>query len=518
MRYSIPAFILGLSLLTSCIDQAAQVRVPILPEQEQAVNSPTLLNQARLSTPKNSGKNFSSKFIREAATEQKSSASNSMDAVDAWQKITDGRTFCLDIQHPLVTKRLKWYTGKQLHFDRIGARARLYMPYIIQQVEQNDLPLELALLPFVESAYNPFASSPNGAAGLWQFIQPTGDLLGLKRNTWYDGRRDIISSTDAAIRYFKQLNKRFEGDWLLTLAAYNAGEGTVAKAIEENREKGNKTDFWSLNLPEVTRRYVSKLIALTTVIAAPENYQVSLPDISSAVHFKRVDLPKQIDLYRVSQLCETSTDMLNRLNPGLQQSMTPPEGPHHLLIPDDKVASFKAKLASIPKDSWLTTRQYTVRRGETLNQIALHHKTSVNAIIAQNEISTAHIRQGQVLNIPSPMPTSLPSSAPSHYHQVRQGDNLWAIAQTYHVSTKDLVRWNNLDLKKALKIGRTLKTHSMGKKPQQASFSYKVKKGDSITLLSQQFNVAVADILRWNKLDEARLIQAGQTLEFFPQS
>jgi len=447
-----------------------------------------------------------------------SDTENLTPAIDAWQKIAQAQSFSEGLNNAEIAKYRDWYSSRQRYFDRLGKRAQLYMAHIVVELDRNDLPLELALLPFVESAYNPFAYSPSGAAGLWQFMPPTGDHLGLKRDQWYDGRRDVISSTDAAVRYFKYLNKRFEGDWLLTLAAYNAGEGTVNKAIRANRRQGKASDFWSLRLPGETRAYVPKLIALAQVTAAPVDFQLVLPKIPTEIYFDVVELPQQIDLYQISLLAEMSIDNVYRLNPGCQQSATPPDGPHRLLIPRHKTASFTAQLKNTPRDSWLKVREYQVQAGDTLSEIAQRHGLGAQSLMAQNAMTSSSIRAGQVLKIPSISRAYLPSFArPTQYYRVRSGDSLWKIAHAYQVKTTNLARWNGLNPKAPLKIGKRLKIRAPAP-VQQRQLSYKIKKGDSLSLISKQFNVSVGDIVRWNKLNSRRFIKAGQTLSLFPRS
>ncbi|MBQ0721147.1 MAG: LysM peptidoglycan-binding domain-containing protein [Gammaproteobacteria bacterium] len=510
MKYLLLPLTLSLSLLTAC---AQQISTPQI-EQGQIAPLPGFSSQEP-----------TDKRGNEAETKVVEQSSPDADVetvelpIDAWQKIAQAHGFAGDINNTQVSKYRDWYTGKQRYFDRLGTRAQLYMAHIVEELERNELPLELALLPFVESAYNPFAYSPSGAAGLWQFMRPTGDHLGLKRDQWYDGRRDVVSSTDAAIRYFQYLNKRFDGDWLLTLAAYNAGEGTVRKAIRANRRQGKASDFWSLRLPAETRAYVPKLIALAQVTASPADFQVVLPEIPTQVYFQIVELPQQIDLYQVSLLADMSIDGVYRLNPGCQQSATPPEGPHRLLIPQHKTASFQSRLNSTPKDRWLIVREYKVQQGDTLSEIAQHHGLGAQALMAQNNMTSSRIRAGQVLKIPSISSAYLPSFArPTQYYRVRRGDSLWKIAHAYQVKTVNLARWNGLKHSAPLKIGKRLKIRAPVPVSQSRQLSYKIKKGDSLSLISKQFKVSVRDIVRWNKLNSRGFIKAGQTLSLFPRS
>jgi membrane-bound lytic murein transglycosylase D len=510
MKYLLLPLTLGLSLLAGCAQHEMPPKIVLQP-------SPPLPAVRLEELSKTLDAELDTKAAEESLLKDKAITIEL--PINAWQKIAEAQGFAKELDNAEIAKYRDWYTGRQRYFDRLGARAQLYMAHIVEEFESNNLPLELALLPFVESAYNPFAYSPSGAAGLWQFMRPTGDHLGLKRDQWYDGRRDVISSTDAAVRYFKYLNKRFEGDWLLTLAAYNAGEGTVSKAMRANQHKGKATDFWSLRLPGETRAYVPKLIALAQVTASPADYQLVLPHIPTQVYFEIVELPQQIDLYQVSLLAEMSIDGVYRLNPGNQQSATPPEGPHRLLIPQHKIAGFASRLNDTPKDSWLKIREYKVKQGDTLSEIAQRHGLGSQSLMAQNNMSSSRIRAGQTLKIPSISSAYLPSFArPTQYYRVRRGDSLWKIAQAYQVKTNNLARWNDLKPKAPLKIGKRLKIHAPAPVSSQARLSYKIKKGDSLSLISKQFKVSVSDIVRWNKLNSRGFIKAGQTLNLFPRS
>ena len=510
MNYSLPLLTLGLTFLTACALPTSPQKIA----QQQPLPQVVVDSKESIELPDT---------VLEEATVEASKLDTKIEnlapAIDAWQKIAQAQSFSEGLNNAEIAKYRDWYSGRQRYFDRLGKRAQLYMAHIIVELDRNDLPLELALLPFVESAYNPFAYSPSGAAGLWQFMRPTGDHLGLKRDPWYDGRRDVISSTDAAVRYFKYLNKRFEGDWLLTLAAYNAGEGTVMKAIRANRRQGKASDFWSLRLPGETRAYVPKLIALAQVTAAPADFQLVLPKIATEVYFDVVDLPQQIDLYQVSLLAEMSIDNVYRLNPGCQQSATPPDGPHRLLIPRHKTAGFAAQLNNTPRDSWLKVREYQVQAGDTLSEIAQRHGLGAQSLMSQNDMTSSSIRAGQILKIPSISRAYLPSFArPTQYYRVRSGDSLWKIAHAYQVKTRNLARWNGLNPKTPLKIGKRLKIRAPAPVRQQRQLSYKIKKGDSLSLISKQFKVSVSDIVRWNKLNSQSFIKAGQTLSLFPRS
>lgn len=227
-------------------------------------------------------------------------------------------------------------------------QATLYLPYVTRRLVEGGLPPELALLPFVESAYDPLAQSPGGAAGLWQFTRATADHLGLKYNPWYDGRKDIVRSTDAAVIYLQHLNRRFEGDWLLSLAAYNSGEGRVARAIKANLTKGKSTDFWSLDLPPTTRAYVPKLLALAKLFRDGEAHQYLAATTTNDLPQHALEtlvLPEQISLRRAAELANLDYEVLKSFNTGLKNEVTPPQGPHRLVLPQPAAQRFLAALA-----------------------------------------------------------------------------------------------------------------------------------------------------------------------------
>lgn len=232
--------------------------------------------------------------------------------------------------------RIAWYARHQAYLDRVAERATPYLFHIVEEIERRGMPMELALLPIVESAFHPFAYSRSHASGIWQFIPGTGRNYGLKQNWWYDGRRDIVAATDAALRYLDKLNKEFHGNWLHALAAYNTGERNVGRAIKRNRKAGKQTDFWSLRLPRETRGYVPSLLAVAELLAEPEKYGITWQTIENKPYFTQVDIGGQLDLATAAGLADLSMDDLYTLNPAFNRWATAPDGPHHLLVPVGK--------------------------------------------------------------------------------------------------------------------------------------------------------------------------------------
>ena len=268
----------------------------------------------------------------------------------------------------------------QAHLDRfvrhpeylelVFNRAQRYMPYIVDELEKRGLPLELALLPIVESAYDPFAYSHGRAAGLWQIIPGTATRFGIRQNWWYDGRRDVVDSTDGALSYLEYLHELMDGDWLLAIASYNSGEGNVLRAAKRNRSRSRPTDFWNLTLPKETISYVPKLLALVELVRDPEAFGVELPELVDTPQFAQTDVGGQLDLALAAELAGVDVDTLYAFNAGFNHWATDPEGPHRLVLPVDVSEVFNEALAALPADERVRWQRHKVRSGETLSEIA----------------------------------------------------------------------------------------------------------------------------------------------------
>ena len=327
-------------------------------------------------------------------------ASYSVSAADIWTRMRNGFVFPV-VDSDVIRTYINEYTKHPSLLKQVLQRGEPYLFHILARLEQEDLPAELALLPIVESAFDPFAISPAGAAGIWQFMSETAAHIGLKHDWWYDGRRDIIASTDAALDYLGQLNKHFNHNWLLTLAAYNAGSTRVRRAIRENRDAGKPTDFWHLPLPAETRSYVPKLIALRTIIENPSDYNISLPTLPDGRYFSTVKIQGQIELKVAAQLAEVSLDVLQRLNPGYGRSITPPGSTHTLLIPKSMVHLFRERIAQLPKDQRVKSIRHRIRVGDNLSTIARYYRTTVSALRKVNRLRGTKIIAGEYLMVPT---------------------------------------------------------------------------------------------------------------------
>ena len=301
-----------------------------------------------------------------------------------------------------VAREIEQYRGRPAALARTLRRGERYLHHIVETLEARDMPLELALLPAVESAFDPFAQSPRQASGLWQFVPSTGWRYGLDQDWWCDRRRGVLDATRAALDHLQDLHDQFEGDWLLALAAYNAGARNVKRAMERSRRSGRPTDFFHLDLPPETRRYVPKLLALSRLVADPEAFGLDLPSIPNAPYFVRVDLESQIDLEHVADLAQISREELRALNPEFNRWVTGPEGPRQLLVPAPARGRVESALASLPRRDRIRFVRHRVRRGETLSAIARRHRSSVDALRAVNRLRGSLIHPGQELVVPVP--------------------------------------------------------------------------------------------------------------------
>lgn len=380
---------------------------------------------------------------------------------DLWERMRRG--FAMpDLDGPLVVRRQAWYAERPEQMGIMVERSRRYLFHIVEELERRGMPTELALLPMVESAFNPMANSSARASGLWQFIPSTGKNYNLEQNWWYDGRRDIVASTNAALDYLQFLYE-LHGDWHLALASYNMGENGVLRAMARNREKGKPTDYEHLKMSKETRDYVPKLQALENIIAHPDAFNIELAPIPNAPYFVTVDLTRDIDLNVAAKLAEMPVSELIALNPGHNRPVVSSAVSPQLVLPTDRADVFIRNLETHkkPLSSW---ESYVYKRGDTLSKIAKAHGISVAQIREFNNLkSHSRLRVGQRLLVPrkervatAVLPPGLPKIAPlqeaRRYHVVKAGDTLSEIARRYNLAIADLKRWNGG--KSAIRIGQ----------------------------------------------------------------
>ncbi|MGR8934134.1 MAG: LysM peptidoglycan-binding domain-containing protein [Gammaproteobacteria bacterium] len=478
-------------------------------------------------------------------TSTQDNASNDSDFETVWERMIS--LYALpEVDNVRVDRELNWLLSRPDYIARVQERAEPYMYSILEEIEAEGLPGELALLPVVESAFRPDAYSPAQAAGLWQFIPATGRLFGLKQNWWYDGRRDVFASTQAACDFLKGLSETFEGDWFLALASYNAGKGTVGRAIEKNRNRSLPTDYWSLPLPKETQDYVPRLLAVAKLFANADKYNIPLRPIENKPVFEPVEIGSQIDLSKAAEMAHLTMDEFHELNPGFNRSCTAPDGPHRLLIPVEQVEIFKENLAQMSEedkvDEW---QRHKVASGEDLQQLAEKYDTTAHSIRKFNNMGSDYIYPGQYVVIPprqlaslgskftrkksSAYKTAASKSTSRHNNRshdviytVKRGETFWRISQKFSIKPETLAQWNHLKPQTHVKAGQKLVIkRGKGNDIALAAFSknpfksveYTVKKGDSLSQISRKFNVSVSDLRKWNSSGPSKSLRPGQKIK-----
>jgi membrane-bound lytic murein transglycosylase D len=401
---------------------------------------------------------------------------------DLWYRIRVG--FALEaLDSPLVAEHEQWYASRPEYIKRFVDRGSRYLHYIVEQVEKRGMPMEIALLPVVESAFDPKAYSRSKASGLWQFIPSTGKNYGLSQDWWKDNRRDVVAATDAALNYLERLHGMF-GSWELALAAYNCGEGCVSRAIAANQKRGLPTDYSSLNLPPETRNYVPKLFAVKNIVLSPTSYGIELESVPDQPYFIEVKAPAKIDVKVAANLAGISEDDFVALNPANNKPVAASTGT--FILPVDRAESFKANLEAYDKPlvSWTT---YPAKRGESLDSIAKRYGLAGSQLKSANadlkldkksrlrvaasvmvpmkpgaaaapvrvaQVSTvapaAHVRAAQVQAAPA-RPSAL------KLYTVRAGDTLYGIAQRYRTAVDALMNLNGLTSASILQPGLKLR-------------------------------------------------------------
>ena len=464
---------------------------------------------------------------------------NYSDDNDLWRVIADRQEITVD-DNPRIQSHIDWISQRPDYLASISKRAEPFLYLVVSELEKEEVPIEIALLPIVESDYYPFSYSHGTATGIWQFIPSTGRMYGLDEDWWHEDRRDVLASTKAAVRYLKDLNRMFDGDWLLSIAAYNAGPGRVQRAIDKNRNQGKRTDYWSLDLPKETEKYVPKLLALGKVLKNPERFNQKLIKIENKPYLEPINLESQFDLALIAQWTNLSIDEIYSFNPGLKRWATPEILPYTILLPVDVVGDFKEILTNQknrPKVSWT---RYKVKEGDSLSIIAQNFNTTINQIQSVNNINGSLIRANSYLIVPLARESegyyslsdaqreksrlNATKNSDKLIYKVVSGDSLWKISRNFDVTVNDLVRWNKIVPTAPLSIGKELVILIDAKEKTELAkitntgidinrkIVYTVRSGDNLSLIAQKYKVKVSQIRDWNDLNETDILQPGDKL------
>jgi membrane-bound lytic murein transglycosylase D len=469
---------------------------------------------------------------------------------DLLERVRGGFTLD-DVDEPAIDAQANWFANHPDFLERTFGRSELWLYYIVGQLEQRNMPRELALLPVIESAFEPYAYSSARAAGLWQFISDTGRRFGLKQDWWYDGRRDPIEATRAALDYLQALHDEFNGDWLLAIAAYNCGEMAVTRAMEKNQRAGRPTDFWHLKLPAETRGYVPELLAMRRVVANPGRYGLEFSHILNEPYFVPIATGGQIDLEVVAKIAGISTEDLYTLNPAFHRWATDPTGPHRLLVPVDAAEGLEQTLAQLTPDQRMRIEHYTVQRSDSVATIARRFLTKPEVIRELNDLGpTDRLVVDAPLRVPSNtivLPEKVARAAMlfdspvrlRRHHRgvrpdirvVRRGDTLYGIAQRLGTDVHSLAQANGLRPGDRLHAGQKLRVGSgtsarggtagsvaLASSDGGRRVTYTVRRGDTLYSIARLLQVTVLELVGWNGMSGDRSIKPGQTLVAFVRS
>ena len=411
--------------------------------------------------------NTKSAEIKNAPVIEETTTIKTIEFIDIWQRMRQGYGLP-DMDSKLVTEFENWNKKHSDYVQKMLTRGGKYLFHIVEEIEKRGLPMEIALLPAIESAYRVKARSRSNASGLWQFIPATGRFLGMRQDWWSDQRRDVLISTEAALDYLQSLHAEFNGDWLLALAAYNGGKGTLSKAIDANKRKNKPTNLENLNLRQETTLYVPKLIALSNVVMNPELYGIQLPNIANEPYFSVQELPGQIDLTKLVNNTDLSHKDIDELNPSFLRWASDPKGPHRIIVPihlQTSVANYLQTSSKISKLNWL---EHPIRQGETIGEIAKKYSVNASDIRTINGMKNNNIRAGRTILIPLEAKSSrhIAKGNRTNYskktstrvsHQVKKGDTLWDIARRYNLLVSDLIAWNNISKTQILALNQIIK-------------------------------------------------------------
>ena len=400
-------------------------------------------------------------------------------------------------------------------FDEYLNDSYYFLYFVIQELEKNNLPLELAILPYIESNYDPFSISSSGAVGIWQFMPRTGRLYQLDKSWWNEDRHDPFRSTEAAVKYLKYLYQRFDQNIYHTLAAYNAGPSLLDRRINQNKRRGMDTDFWSLNVPVQTKNYVPKYIALRELILNSDNYGIKLPQIPYEPVVKKISIPGQVEVLTLSEYLDIKPELLYKLNAGYTKWASAPEDESVFYIPSEKYILFENEYNPFKNSNQINWISHIVQSGDSLWSLASKYDTEVKIIKKINYLNNDLLSINDTLLIPLSKSKSN-NFIPYEMYIVSEGDTLWSIAKEYNIEIRDLSRMNSIDENSYLQLGQQL---SIGNKnihrnmeSKKRTILYSVKQGDNLFKISELFDVSIRSIEEINNFKNTTLMP-GQIIK-----
>lgn len=416
-----------------------------------------------------------------------------------WQRMRAGFEFS-EINNKRVDKQIKFMQAGLISLRSNLIDANPYLYHIVDKLERADVPLDIALLPLIESAFNPVARSSESAVGIWQFIPATANYYGLSVAKHNDQRKDVIASTDAAIRYLKDLHRQFSGDWMLALAAYNTGPGNVRSAMRSAIKRGREPTYWNLKLSEETSNYVPRLIAATKIISDPKTHGLILPPIANQKQIESVSVGRRISLAQVAELTDITVEEATELNPSLHQGLTPVDGPHRLILPVDTSSKLLIELAKFKRQTLVDKKSQalSVARGQ-INQFEIDSQVQSDSNEAAHQNYSTY------------------KAYRYNTHTVRAGDSLWKVSRKLKVDIDTLRTWNNIEDGKPIKAGDKLRVAYLGTEtadPANARLmNYRVTATDNLASIAKRFDLHIAEIKKWNdSVKHENHLQAGQIL------
>ena len=435
---------------------------------------------------------------------------------DVWEYILENNNSKNEID---LTEQILSYMNVHLKdldkFEEYLNDSYYFIYFVIDELEKNNLPIELSILPYIESNYDPFSISSSGAVGIWQFMPRTGRLYDLNKSWWNEDRHDPFKSTEAAVSYLKYLYDRFDKDIYLTLAAYNAGPSLVDRRISQNKRKGDNFDFWSINLPLQTRNYVPKYLALRELIFNSEEYGLKMPKIPYDSVVEKIIIDGQVEILALSEFLEIKPELLYKLNAGYTKWASAPKDKSIFYIPKEKYTQFVSQdnpFNNVSNINWIT---HTVKRGDNLWDLSIKFDTEVNIIKEVNYLNNDILSINDTLLIPLSK-TKSNDFIPYQMYIVSEGDTLWGIAKKYNLDVRDLARMNFLNQNEYLQLGQQL---SIGNKniyrnieSRKRTILYSVKQGDNLFKISELFDVTIKSIEEINNFNQATLMP-GQIIK-----